>query len=525
MQKKTLFSILICIFAAALLLVIVSAWVNQNYLYFNERLLRRNSEVLDLRHMELAPEDVDELHGQLPGTKIIWNVPFQGLKDSQTQELQISSLTMEELDMLDYLPALTFVDASGCTDYEVLEALQARRPECEVNYQVIVGGTAWDESAERLELKDPDADELTRQIPYLKKLIDLRLTGQLPEAEALFRLRDSFPHIEFVWELSIGDQTADCYAEVLDLSGTELTYEEAHRIMSLLPQLKEADMQGCGLTDEEMMSLADSFPECFLIWEMEAFGQTFRTDVTELDITGFKLDSTEPIEQLLPYLKKLEKVDMSHCGLDDETMDALNRRYPDVRILWSVYIKGFYIRTDATYFYPYKLNTELYVSTQDLYPLRYCTDIICIDIGHQTAVHNCDWAAYMPDLQYLIIAHTSITDLSPLVNCKKLKYLEIFMLDLKDYSPLLELTALEDLNMGCTYADPAPIAKMTWLKNLWWFDAYAYGKPCTGAEELLAEALPNTVQKYHIEHSTAGGWRKLDGYFEMRDIMGMFYLQ
>jgi Leucine-rich repeat (LRR) protein len=394
-----------------------------------------------------------------------------------------------------------------------------------VNYQVVIGGIGWDESADSLEIKDPDADELTRQIPYLKKLTYVHLSGQLPEAEALFRLRDAFPHIRFIWEVQAGTLITDCTAETLDLSGIALTYDEALRILSLLPDLKEADMRGCGLTDAEMMALADSFPGCFLLWEMEAFGLTFSTDVTELDISGFKMDSPEPIEQLLPYLKKLEKVYMSHCGLDDETMDALNKRYPSVRFVWSVYIKGFYIPTDSVYFYPYKLNTELYLSTQDLYPLRYCTDLICIDIGHQTAVHNCDWAAYMPELQYLIIAHTSITDLSPLVNCKKLKYLEIFLLDLKDYSPLVELTALEDLNMGCTYADPAPIAKMTWLKNLWWFDAYAYGKPCSGAEELLAVALPNTVQKYHIEHSTAGGWRKLDGYFEMRDIMGMFYLK
>lgn len=525
MKNKKLLSVLVCILAVVVLCAIGSVWVHQNYLYFNDRFISRKGEVLDLRHLELTAEDLEELRTQLPGKQIIWNVPFQGLQHSQTQELQISSLTMEELELLDYLPELTFVDASGCTDYEVLEALQARRPECEVDYQVTVGGIGWDESSESLDVKDPDMDELERQLPYLKKLTELRLYGQLPEAEELFRLRDSFPHIDILWVLEVGSQTVECTAETLDLSGTALSYEEALRTLSLLPQLKEADMRGCGLTDEEMMSLADSFPECFLIWEMEAFDQTFSTDITELDIAGFEMETPEPIEQLLPYLKKLEKVHMSHCGLDDETMDALNKRHPSVRFVWSVYIKGFYIRTDSTYFYPYKLNTELYLGTQDLYPLRYCTDLICIDIGHQTAVHNCDWAAYMPELQYLIIAHTSITDLSPLVNCKKLKYLEIFMLDLKDYSPLLELTALEDLNMGCTYADPAPIAKMTWLKNLWWFDAYAYGKPCSGAEELLAEALPNTVQKYRIEHSTAGGWRKLDGYFEMRDIMGMFYLQ
>ena len=525
MRRKSLLSVLICILIVLLLGCIGSMWVHQNYLYFNDRFISRKGDVLDLRHLELTTEDLEELRTLLPGKQIIWNVPFQGLQHSQTQELKISSLTMEELALLDYLPDLIRVDASGCTDYEVLEALQARRPECEVNYQIVVGGISWDESADSLEVTDPDVEELSRQIPYLKKLTSVHLSGQLPEAEALFQLRDSFPHIRFVWEVEAGPLTIDCTAEALDLRGMALSYDEALRILSLLPDLKEVDMRGCGLTDAEMMALANSVPECFLLWEMEAFDMKFSTDIIELDISGIKMDSPEPIERLLPYLKKLEKVYMSHCGLDDETMDALNKRHPSVRFIWSVYIKGYYISTDATYFYPHKLNPELQVGTLDLYPLRYCTDMICIDIGHQTAVYNCDWAAFMPELKYLIIAHTSISDLSPLVNCKKLTYLEIFLLPLTDYSPLVELTALEDLNMGCTYADPAPIAKMTWLKNLWWFDAYAYGKPCSGAEELLAEALPNTVQKYHIEHSTAGGWRDLQSYFDMRDLMGMFYLK
>lgn len=525
MRRKRALSVLVCILIVLLLGGIGSVWVHQNYLYYNGSFIPRKGEVLDLRHMDLTTGDLDELRTLLPGKQIIWNVPFQGLLDSQTQELRITSLTMEDLASLDYFPELIRVDASGCTDYEVLEALQARRPECEVNYQIVVGGTGWDESADSLEVKDPDMEELTRQIPYLKKLTSVRLSGQLPEAEELFQLRDLFPHIRFIWEVEAGPLTTDCTAETLDLSGIALSYDEALRILSLLPDLKEVDMRGCGLTDAEMMALADSAPDRFLVWEMEFFGLKFSTDITELDISGIKMDSPEAIEQLLPYLKKLKKVDMSHCGLDDETMDALNKRHDSVRFVWSVYIKGYYIPTDATYFYPYKLNSDLQVGTLDLYPLRYCTDMICIDIGHQTAVYNCDWAAFMPELKYLIIAHTNISDLSPLVNCKKLVYLEIFMLSLTDYSPLLELTALEDLNMGCTYADPAPIAKMTWLKNLWWFHAYAYGKPSSGAEELLAEALPNTVQKYRLQHSTDGGWRKLQNYFDMRDLMGMHYLK
>ena len=215
---------------------------------------------------------------------------------------------------------------------------------------------------------------------------------------------------------------------------------------------------------------------------------------------------------------------MCNCGLDNETMDALNQTYPDIRFVWSIRIRYYDIRTDATYFYPFKLQRDLFINNEEASLLRYCTDMVCIDVGHMGQITDCEWAAYMPELKYLIIGETAISDLSPLSNCKKLVYLELFTIPVTDYSPLLECTALEDLNLGKTYGSTEPIAQMTWLKNLWWCGAPTRNLPCSNAQEVLPQALPNTTIKLWLEHPTASGWRKLDNYYAMRDYMDMFYL-
>jgi hypothetical protein len=126
----------------------------------------------------------------------------------------------------------------------------------------------------------------------------------------------------------------------------------------------------------------------------------------------------------------------------------------------------------------------------------------------------------MPKLKYLILTHNWVKDLTPLSTCKNMVYLEIYWNDhIPDYSPLVECTSLVDLNLSGSYADLEPIKKMTWLKNLW--------ATCRGVTESeyqeLCKALPNTKIEYRGGDYTSYGWRDVQGYFDMRDIMGLPY--
>lgn len=490
-------------------------------------LIPRNAVFLDLTGRKLSAEAFDALRQKLPDCEILWEVPFQGQRiPSDSERLTISSLTEEDLALLDYFPELAFVDAAGCTDYEELLQLQARYPEVALSYEVTLGGKCYGNRIDALELSDADMQELEAALPHLRSLKKLQLTGALPDYDRVKALQAAFPGVQIGWELEFMGNRLSSETTALDLSGKDLDRETLESLLPWLPGLETIDLRRCGLSPGELMALADAFPDCFFLFDMTIGPFTVSTDAVELDISGYEISSPEEIETLLPYFPYLQTVIMSHCGLSDETMDQLNRRHETIRFIWSVLIKDVYIRTDAKWFYPFKYYRDMVVSNQELYPLRYCTDMEAIDIGHMTTVTDCEWAAFMPELKYLVIVETAITDLSPLSGLKKLVFLEIFTTNITDYTPLLGCTALEDLNLGKTYGDPAVIAQMTWLKNLWWMGVQGtYGQPYSNAHILLPEALPNTNMRFLMDTPNVNnGWRQLENYYKMRDLMEVFYL-
>ena len=148
--------------------------------------------------------------------------------------------------------------------------------------------------------------------------------------------------------------------------------------------------------------------------------------------------------------------------------------------------------------------------------------MVCIDIGHNRGVTHCQWAANMPKLKYLVIADTNIKDLSPLAGLQELVFLEVFMSPVRDYRPLLDCPALEDLNLGYTYGDPTPVMQMTWLKRLWWPGALRVLN--WNVRNQLRQNLPDAKMNFVAGSSTGEGWRTGQHYYAMRDLMGMPYM-
>jgi hypothetical protein len=224
------------------------------------------------------------------------------------------------------------------------------------------------------------------------------------------------------------------------------------------------------------------------------------------------------VENAMAYFPNAEKVILPAYHFDNETMAEFREKMrPEYKVVWTVYVTRKPVRTDQEVIHSsaYKV-CFIDEQSQDL---KYCEDAIVVDIGH-SYVKNIEWVKGMPKLKYLILTHNWLRDISPLSSCKNLEYLEIYWNDyVQDYSPLLECTALKDLNLSGTYANREPLKKMTWLENLW---ANATGMGQAEYEE-LCKALPNTRIECRGGDYTSNGWRQVQGYFDMRDIMGLPY--
>ncbi len=490
----------------------------------------REAKTVDLRGRELSAEEFQEARKNLPGSRILWDVPFQGKRvSSDVKELAVSSLSQEDVQMLAWFPELKLLDGTQCTDYEALLAAQEACPGCQVQYQLTLGDIQVREDAATLELTDADGEELLEKLRYLPRLERIALTGTLPALEILEQLGSTYPDITAAYQVSLEGRAISSTAELVDLTGLTPSYEEAAELLRWFPRAKTVNMKGCGLTDGEMMALADTFSDKFFLWDMTIGEVVVSTDTQEIDISGQKVESPQQIEDLLPYFPNVKKVVMSKCGLDDETMDALNKRHEDIRFVWSIRIQLYYVRTDTTYFFPFRLHQDMVCSNADLYPLRYCTDIEAIDIGHHP-IKDCEWAAFMPNLKYLILAYTQISDITPLTGLKNLVYLELESSQVKDYSPLVTCTSLVDLNLSRTYGSWKPIAEMTWLEHLWWNgltqeENIFYDPAAANTAEELTPYLPNTVTQFTDGSAVVrNGWRKLENYKKMRDALGVFYM-
>ena len=300
------------------------------------------------------------------------------------------------------------------------------------------------------------------------------------------------------------------------------TEEELRLALSLLPRLKRVDLRGTGLSAMQARSLSQDHPWVRFLWNEQLGDIIFPTNAREIDLSGVLLEGTEELEALLPYLPETEKIILCDCGLSSEVLAELGQRHPEIRFVWRVKLGPLSARTDDTWFAP--ITKRQLIGGTDADELKYCVDMECIDLGH-CWIRDCEWARFMPKLRYLVLADTYVRDLSPLSGLKELAYLELFVTPVKDYSPLLGCTGLEDLNLGYTYGDPTPISRMTWLKNLWWGGIHYV--PQVGNETpaaMLQHGLPETKIMLYAGSSTGMGWRNLPHYYEMRDIIGMYYM-
>ncbi len=397
---------------------------------------------------------------------------------------------------------------------------------------VCLYGHMYDPSVRELALpwRNIPGEELLEKLPQFPELERV----ELPECRLTFpeqdALRRACPGTEFLWPVEICGEVFMSDAETVSLAGREdLTFRalpEIRERASLLTGLRTLDLSGCRFSDAGIRALRNALAGVEVIWDLDLYGVTVSSAAEEIDLSGHLIkDGGARLRKMVPLMPRLKKVVMCNCGLSDREMDQLNSQFEDVRFIWMVRIKWAAIRTDSDFFIPYRESGVVQTGTQaGLSALRYCPDLIALDVGHSETA-DLSFLAVMPHLQYLIIAENYAYDISLVGELKELRWLEMFQCHTRDLSPLLNCTALENLNI-CYVSTPADnlfetLRQMTWLKRLW----------CSGVNlsraqlRELREALPDTeIWCKAGDESTGSTWRFHESYYEMRDAFHMYYM-
>ena len=514
--------------AAAILLVLAAAALGARQLLtvrIGERRYPR-AELIDARGALLSCEQYDAAAKE-SASVIRWSVPIGEARfDSFSEELVLSALPESEIERLAYFPSLRHVDAEGCADYPALAAATARFPAVSFSWHIPTADGPVDGNSTALAVDAMSGDELLALLPLLPRLETVDLTAAPLEEAEIDALTAARPELRFRYMVDLwGTPVRSDISELTLPAGAAGDAASLEKALGRLGALQRADLRGAELSPVELKALlplcpADTDYDIFL------FGRTFSADSEELDLSGTPVSDTAGIEAAVSLMPKLKKVVMCDCGLSDEEMDALDRKYDGVRFVWTVYFSLYSLRTDETVFCASNLRSRGFVaphvSSEELAPLRYCRDLIALDLGHMFFT-DLDFLKDMTHLKYLILVEERFHDISVLGGLEELEYLELFNNTIDDLSPLLNCKALRHLNVGYTRGyDPAPLYEMTWLKRLW-YPGNRLGKEACGA---LREALPDTVcflPSYDKDGSTGGGWRTDEAYYEMRNVFGMFY--
>lgn len=548
--------------AAVLMLIMLSvsaaglAWHTRYYCIVDFKVYPRDAAVLDLREEEISAAHYRKLSKKLPHCRILWNIPLQGGYYSQdTETLQLNRLSSRDLEVLQLFPNLKSVDARGCTDYANLLQLQQLCPEVQVRYTVSISGKEYAQDTRTVTVDGITGEEVTL-LACLPQLEQVRIDSGRDE-ENLAALTQYCRENGIPVSVKLGERYYDDTAASISVTGLR---EEEASLLSWLPQLQSVTLTDPQGEADTLFAMMDALPNVKFTWNKSVLGVLFPSDTEVIDLTETlssagaaayakaKTDSVQgdrdeetymfairdnfplpdmtgdtgsiiaQLEAELAYFPNLQKVLVCGGILDNEAMAAFRERQREsYKVVWTVQCGKMAVRTDAPYFMPTKYHVY-YFHDEDAVNLRYCEDMICVDLGHMT-IRSIDWVQYMPELTYLVLAHTDVRSIEPISSCKKLKFLELDWSAVPDYTPLKECTALEDLNLGNTNRDFTPIGEMTWLKNLWMVGC------SSGAAYRMTQALPNTKIVASGSATVAGGWRELPNYYAMRDTMNMFYME
>lgn len=521
-----------------LLILVVSllasmVWFLNTHFFVGGKAYANNAGSLDLCNQIMTIERYDAIRQELPDCNIRWNIPFQNSAyPNDTASLSVRSLSDTDLNILSYFENLKEVDAVGCRDYEQLQKLQQQYPDLKLIYTVVIEDQEYPQDTTDLvcaTLTDEDI-EMIGMLPELKQVdasrcLDYAQIGKLSAAR---------PDVKISYQVEL-------MGKVYTEADTSATFGNADvdallEKLAWLPGMKNVHLVEPDASAEKLLQLVETYPAITFTWDKTVLGKTFNSADTEYDLAQTVLDKVtysewakpvsaedtaevlRKVEEAMAYFPNAEKVILPAHYYHNETMSAFREKMrPEYKTVWYVHITKKPVRTDQEVIHSSAMQVCLIdEQSQDLY---YCEDAIVCDIGH-SYVKNIEWVKGMPKLKYLILTHNWVKDLSPISTCKNLVYLEIYWNDhIPDYTPLVECTSLVDLNLSGSYADLEPIKQMTWLKNLW--------ATCRGVSESeykeLCEALPNTKIEYRGGDYTSYGWRDVQGYFDMRDIMGLPY--
>lgn len=360
-------------------------------------------------------------------------------------------------------------------------------------------------------------------LPNLRRVVFGKVSIPHTQKE---QLESAYPDVDFeaIGSYEIYGKNVLENTEKLDLRDVELD-ASLYDQLALLPQLRFVDLHDQMLSKAERISLAQQFPDVSFGWTVHYNGETYDSSITTLDISGRAVEDLDALREAVAMLPDLKVLDMCDCTrngyrFSNEEMQDLQDELKDIKVVWRVFLGSRWsLRTDAVAFSVLIIHYDYpRMHSGNLEVLKYCKDLVALDLGHQSLTDISFIGENFPELRLLILADNRIWDLSPLSNLKHLHYLEVFLNRISDISPLASCHELVDLNISYNpISDIEPILNAPMMERIWLEATYVGYNGLS----MLQETYPDATIVRYGSGSVDQGWRWGNARYEQ--MMDMWF--
>ena len=426
-----------------------------------------------------------------------------------------------DLAQLESFPALRSADFTGSTCYAEIIAWAEQHPDIDVTYTVALpDGQVLAPSVEAVDLSGmapADAAETARLLSFLPNVKSVNLgvaqAASPISTDDLAAFAAACPDAELKYSLSFLGQELALTDSELDFSSlTSAQVGEAASVLRCMNQVSQIRLND-SLSWDDIAQLHEAAPNAALDYNFSLWGVDSNLANDYLSFSHIKMDDEgAAVRKIVPFMTRLENLDMDSCGVSNEAMAVIRDENPNVNVVWRIWFAGYTARTDVERILASSIARGGEVTNEAARALQYCTKIKYLDLGHNNVLSDISFVNSMPDLEVAIFAINELDDISPLANCPKLEYLEINSTNVTDLTPLANATALRHLNIGRTtqmidntgddlkrprVTDISPLFGLTDLERLYIGHLTASGIP--------KEQLDTMAQVMNIEKQDSEG--------------------
>ena len=361
-----------------------------------------------------------------------------------------------------------------------------------------------------------EADEL-QLLDGLKQLEYADFSGS-ECIEEIYNWAKANPQVEVVYTVTMPDGSVmDTSSKSVDLSAM---YGEEVRLwadcLRFLPKLKTIQLgsERSGLSWEDIGYLQAACPDANIKYSFKLYDKQIDLQNTQLNLSHADIpdqfDGMPALRQALDHMPNLTYLDMDSCGISNEDMAQLQAEYPHIKVVWRIWFgsaHNYSVRTDVEMILASKPTVGGFIDEVNGADLKYCTEVKYLDLGHNASLRDISFVENMPKLEVAILAMNKVRDISPLAKCPNLEYLEMQTTECTDLSPLSGLKNLRHLNVAFipNLKDISPLYELSELERLWL--GSNNGVPIEQVEEMRRRAPNCNVNIDVYDDPTSGGWR------------------